>query len=104
MLGDDGYGTVLFEIRSRDIVDEESYWTTVTALRSHGELDDTTYSQLLDKLHARGFLDDIGYLRRRDGIPLALAETGEHLSQNAEGEAGYQVDTRPKNRQADFFD
>ena len=104
LLGEDGYGTALFEIRSRDIADEESYWTTVTALRNHGELDDTTYGQLLDKLHARGFLDDVGYLRRRDGIPPALAETGEHLSQVAEGEADYQVDTRTKNRQADLFE
>ena len=104
LLDDDGSGAVLFEIRSRDIVDEDSYWTTVTTLRNHGELDDTTYGQLLDKLHARGLLDEFGYLRRRNGIPRALTETGDHLSRVAEDEADYQVDTRSKNRQADFFD
>ena len=104
LLGVDGYGTVLFEIRSRDIVDENSYWTTVTALRDHGELDEHTYGQLLDKLHARDLLEEFGYLRRRNGIPRALTETGNHLSRVAEGEADYQVDTRPKNRQVDFFD
>ena len=104
LLDDDGSGAVLFEIRSRDIVDEDSYWTTVTTLRNHGELDDTTYGQLLDKLHARGLLDEFGYLRRRNGFPRALTETGDHLSRVAEDEADYQVDTRSKNRQADFFD
>ena len=104
LLGDDGYGTVLLEVRSRNVADQDSYWTTVTALRDDGHLADDTYGQLLDKLHARGLLDDIGYLRRRDGIPLALAETGEHLSRVAEGEADYQVTPLSKNRQADFFD
>ena len=104
LLGDDGYGTVLYEIRSRNVADQDSYWTTVTTLRDDGHLADDTYGQLLDKLHARGLLDDIGYRRRRDGIPLALAETGEHLSRVAEGEADYQVTPRSKNRQADFFD
>ena len=104
LLGDEGYGSVLFEIRSRNVADEDSYWSTVTALRNRGELDDTTYCQLLDKLHARGLLDEFGYLRRRNGILGALTETGKHLSQVAEGEADYQVGTRSKNRQADFFD
>jgi len=104
LLGNDGYRTVLFEIRSRNVADGDSYWTTVTALRDHGELDENTYGQLLDKLHAGGLLDDIGYRRRRDGTTLALAETGEHLSRVAEGEADYQVTPRSKNRQADFFD
>ena len=104
LLGDNGYGTALFEIRSRNVVDEDSYWSTVTALRDCGELDENTYRRLLDKLRARGLVDDIGYRRRRDGIPLALAETGEYLSRVAEGEADYQVDTRSKNRQADMFD
>ena len=63
----------------------------MTALQDDGHLADDTYGQLLDKLHARGLLDDIGYLRRRDGIPLALAETDEHLSRVAEEEADYQV-------------
>ena len=104
LLGDDGYGTVLYEIRSRNVADQDSYWTAVTALRDDGHLADDTYGQLLDKLHARGLLDDIGYLRRRDGISLALAETGEYLSQVTEDEADYQVAPRSKNRQADFFD
>ena len=89
LLGDDGYGTVLFEIHSGNITDECSYWTTVTALRDDGHLADDIYGQLLDKLHARDLLDDVGYLQRRDGIPLALAETGEHLSRVAEDEADY---------------
>ena len=104
LLGDDGFGTVLYEIRSRNVADQDSYWTTVTTLRDDGHLADDTYGQLLDKLHARGLLDDIGYLRRRDGIPLALVATGEHLSRVAEGEADYLVAPRSKNRQADFFD
>ena len=104
LLGNDGYRTVLFEIRSRNVADGDSYWTTVTALRDHGELDENTYGQLLDKLHAGGLLDDIGYRRRRDGPSLVLAETGEHLSRVAEGEADYQVTPCSKNRQADFFD
>ena len=104
LLGDEGYGTVLFEIRLRNVADEDSYWTTMAALHDRGELDENTYVQLLDKLHARGLLDDIGYWRRRDSVHLALAETEEHLSRVAEGEADYRVDTRSKNRQADFFD
>ena len=104
LLGDDGYGTALFEIRSRNVADEDSYWSTVTALRDCGELDANTYEQLLDKLHASGLLEDIGYRRRRDGTPLALAETGEHLSRVADGEADYKVDPRSKNHQADLFD
>ena len=104
LLGDDGYGTVLFEIRSRNVADEDSYWSTVTALRDGGEFDENTYGRLLDKLQACGLLDDIGYRRRRDGIPLALADTGEHLSRVAEDEAGYQVDTPAKDCQADLFD
>ena len=104
LLGDDGYATVLLEIRSRKVADEDAYWTTLTALRDSGNLDDKTYGQLLDKLHARGLLDDIGYRRRRDGDPLALAETDELLSRVAEGEADYQVNTGSKNGQVDLFD
>ena len=104
MLGDDGYETFLFEIRSRNVTDEDSYWTLVTALRDRGELDENTYGQILDKLHARGLLDDFDYRRRRNSIPFAPAEAVEHLSRVAESEADYKVDTRSKNRQADMFD
>ena len=68
LLGDDGYATVLLEIRSRNIADEDTYWKTVTALRDGGDLDENTYGQLLDKLHARGLVDDIGYRHRRGHI------------------------------------
>ena len=58
LLGDNGCGTFLFEIRSRNVTDEDSDWTLVAALRDRGELDENTYGQILDKLHAHGLLDD----------------------------------------------
>ena len=102
MLGNDGYGTLLFESCSRNFADEESYWTTVAALRERGELDDNTYGQLLDKLHARGLLDDIGYRRRRGRNPPAPA--ADPLLRVAEPRTDYRAAKSTQDRQTDLFE
>ena len=102
MLGDDGYATVLLEIRSRNIADEDTYWKTLAALRDGGDLDENTHGQLLDSLHARGLLDDIGY-RRRCGRNRP-APAAEPLLRVAEPRTDYRVAAPAQDRQTDLFE
>ena len=102
LLGDDGYATVLLEIRSRNVPDEDTYWKTVTALRDGGDLDKNTYGQLLDKLHARGLVDDIGYRHRRGRNPPAPA--AEPLLRVAEPRTDYRVAAPAQDPQTDLFE
>ena len=102
LLGDDGYTTVLVEVRARNVAEEDTYWPLVGALRNDGHLDDTAYGRLLDGLHARGHLDDIGYRRRRGYIP--RSPSAESYLRVAEDRADYQASTPPKDPQPDLFE
>ena len=102
LLGDAGYVTVLFEVRSRSVADEGSFWTLVAALLAGGHLDENAYGQILDKLHARGLLDDLGYRRRRGRTP--PSPTGERFLRVAEEPADYRADPRPQDWQPDLFE
>ena len=102
LLGDDGYLTVLLEIRARSVVDEDTYWTTVGALRDGGLLDDSAYGQLLDELHSRGYLDDLDYRRRRGCIP--SSPSAERYLRVAEEPAEYRGGTPPQDPQPDLFE
>ena len=102
LFGDDGYGTVLFEIRSRNVVDEDAYWPLLAALRDGGYLDEPACARLLDKLHARGLPDDVGDRRRRGRNPPAPA--AEPLARVAEPRTDYRAATPPRDRQTDLFE
>ena len=102
LLGDDGYLTVLLEIRAQRVVDEDTHWTIVGTLRNGGHLDDTAYGQLLDKLHALGHLDDIGYRSRRAYIP--PCPSAERYLRVAEEPAEYRASTPPQDAQPDLFE
>ena len=96
------YATVLLEIRSRNITEEDTYWTTLAALRDGGDVDENTHGQLLDSLPARGLVDDIGYRHRRGRNPPAPA--AEPLLRVAEPRTDYRVATPPQDRQTDLFE
>ena len=102
LLGDDGYRTVLFEIRSRGVTGEDDYWTIVALLRDDGHLDDNGYGLLLDKIHARGFVDDVGYRRRRGHGP--PARTAEPFARVAEPQADYSAESPPPDQYPDLFE
>ena len=94
LTGEDGYLTLLLEIRARNAMDEAVWWTTVDALQTSGHLAADHYGALLDELHARGLLDDLGYRRRRGRYPPAPSH--EPLSRVAEPDANYHTGTPPK--------
>ena len=102
LTGEDGYVTVLLEIRARNLLDETAWWTTVDDLRTGGHLAAARYSQLLDSLHARGLLDDLGYRRRRGHYP--PAPNHEPLPRVAEPDADYHRGAPPKDGQTDLFE
>ena len=102
LTGEDGYVTVLIEIRARNFLDETAWWTTVDDLRTGGHLAAARYSQLLDSLHARGLLDDLGYRRRRGHYPPAPSH--EPLPRVAEPDADYHKGAPPKDGQTDLFE
>ena len=102
LLGDGGYPTVLFEIRSRCIMGEDDYWTIVTLLRDDGCLADGSYGALLDQLHARGLVDDIGYRRRRGRNP--PARTTEPFLRVAEPRSDYSGESPRRDRHPDLFE
>ena len=93
LLGDDGYVTVLLEVRSRSVVDG---WRRFLADRRRTSAETVAtstrnpYAQLLDKLHARGLLDDLGYRRRRGRIasrprPASAGPAGSRRSRRLPG-------------------
>ena len=102
LTGEDGYLTLLLEIRARNALDEAVWWTTVDALQTSGHLAANHYGALLDELHARGLLDDLGYRRRRGRYPPAPSH--EPLSRVAEPDANYHTGTPPKDGQTDLFE
>ena len=102
LTGEDGYRTLLLEIRARNLLDEAAWWTTVDDLHTGGHLAPDRYGQLLDGLHARGLLDDLGYRRRRGYYPSVPSR--EPLPRVAEPDAAYHADTSPKDGQTDLFD
>ena len=96
LAGDDGYVTVLTEIRARDLLYESAWWSLVGELRGAGHLDDDSFGRLLDRLHARELLSDADY-RRRGGPALPaqrVAETGP----------GGQPELFPTRRQRKLFE
>ena len=102
LTGEDGYLTLLLEIRARNVLDEAAWWTTVDHLHTGGHLAADHYGALLDELHARGLLDDLGYRRRRGRSPPAPSH--EPLSRVAEPDANYHTGAPPKDDQTDLFE
>ena len=102
LTGEDGYVTVLLEVRARNLLAETAWWATVDDLRTGCHLAADRYGQLLDSLHARGLLDDLGYRRRRGHYPHAPSR--ESLLRVAEPEADYHRNAPPKDDQTDLFE
>ena len=93
LTGEDGYLTLLLEIRVRNALDEAAWWTTVDALQTSGHLTANHYG---------GLLDDLGYRRRRGRSPPAPSH--EPLSRVAEPDANYHTGAPPKDDQTDLFE
>ena len=103
MAGDDGYVTVLTEIRARDLLYESAWWSLVDELRGAGHLDDDSFGRLLDRLHARELLSNADY-RRRSGQ--ALPATGTDLPAQRVADTGPagQPELFPTRRQRKLFE
>ena len=102
LAGDDGYVTVLAEIRERDMLYESAWWALVDELRGTGHLDDYGHGRLLNRLHARELLDDADY-RRRTGQD-APAGAGMPAERAAETGPGGQPELFPTRRQRKLFE
>ena len=102
LAGDDGYVTILAEIRARDVLYESAYWSMVSDLRSVGQLDDGNFGRLLDQLHARELLDEAEYRRR--GISGLVPGAGIPALRVAETGLDRQDELFPKRRQRDLFE
>ena len=103
LTGDDGYVTVLSELRARDILYESAWWSLVDELRGAGHLDDDNFSRLLDRLRARDLLSDADY-RRRSGRALPATGADLALQRVAEAGPGGQPELFPTRRQRKLFE
>ena len=103
LAGDDGYVTVLAEVRARDILYESAYWLMVNDLRGAGHLDDDSFRRLLDRLHARELLDDADY-RRRAGRAMPVPAADLPAQRVAETGPRGQPELFPTRRQRKLFE
>ena len=77
LTGDQGYVTVLVEIRRREILYEGAFWTVVADLRNGGHLDDSAHGQLPDRLYALELLENGNYRRQGQCTAAPIARPPE---------------------------